>query len=144
MKNIICILIAVFFFVSDCNADARVLEQLRSRAIAKAKAKSAVLKNKKLKKKVKQASCISNDTKPKVIPAKEIATRDELDIKNNLAYLPNGDEPFTGKHEQYHSNGKKYIETHYKGGKRDGLLIVWDEYEHKVGQLSYIDGEPLE
>jgi antitoxin component YwqK of YwqJK toxin-antitoxin module len=143
MKNIICIL-ALFFFISDCSADARVLEQLRSRSSVKAKARSAVSKHKKLKKKVRQASCISKETKPKAIPVKEIATRDELDIKNDLAYLPNGDEPFTGKHEQYHSNGKKYIEIHYKAGKRDGLLIVWDEYEHKVGQLSYMDGEPLE
>lgn len=148
MKNIVCILLAIFFFISDCSADARVLEQLRSKssakASAKAKAKSAVLKNQKLKQKVRQTSCTPQETKPKVIPAKEIATKDELDIKNNLAYLPNGDEPFTGKHQQYHSNGKKYIETHYKGGKRNGLLIVWDEYEHKVGQLSYMDGQPLE
>ncbi|HEY8034572.1 MAG TPA: hypothetical protein VIF37_03165 [Methylobacter sp.] len=143
MKNIICIL-ALFFFIADCSADARVLEQLRSRSSIKAKAKSAVSKNKKLKKKVRHASCISKETKPKAIPVKEIATREELDIKNDLAYLPNVDEPFTGKHEQYHSNGKKYVETHYKEGKRNGLLIVWDEYEHKVGQLSYIDGEPLE
>lgn len=142
MKNIICIFLAVFFFISDCSADARVLEQLRSRSIAKARAKNAALKHKKLKKKV--ASRVSKEIKPKVMQPKEIATRDELDIKNDLAYLPNGDEPFTGKHQQYHANGKKYIETHYKGGKRDGLLIVWDEYEHKVGQLSYINGELLE
>lgn len=142
MKKIICIL-AVFFFIADCSADARILEQLRAKSSAKAK--SVAAKKKKSKKKVSpQQSCISKSTKPKAIPFKEIVTREDLDIKNNFAYLPNGDKPFTGKHQQYHSNGKKHVETTYKDGKKNGLLTVWDEYEHKVGQLSYVNGEQLE
>lgn len=134
MKNIICIL-ALFFFISDCSADARVLAQLRAKSSAKAK--SVVSKTKKSKKNVRHVNRVLKKTTPK-----PIITKKDLDIKNDLAYLPNEDKPFTGKHEQYHSNGKKYIETNYKEGKRNGLLTVWDEYEHKVGQLSYIDGEP--
>jgi len=140
MKNIILILAAIFF-ISDCSADARVLEQLkRSKAKASAKAKSSVAKNKKPKNKVRHDNCIVKNTKPK----EETVTKKDLDIKNDLAYLPNEDKPFTGKHEQYHPNGKKYIETNYKDGKKNGVLTIWDEYEHKVGQLSYIDGEQLE
>lgn len=134
MKKIIFILAAIFF-ISDCSADARVLEQLRAKASAKAK--HAASKIKKSKKKAKHENCIVTNTKPK-----EIATKEDLDIRNDLAYLPNDEKPFTGKHEQYHSNGKKYIVTNYKDGKKNGLLIMWDEYEHQIAQLSYIDGEP--
>ncbi len=136
MKKIIFILAAIFF-ISDCSADARVLEQLRrSKVKASAKAKNAVSKIKKSKKKAKHENCIVTNTKPK-----EIATKEDLDIRNDLAYLPNDEKPFTGKHEQYHSNGKKYIVTNYKDGKKNGLLIMWDEYEHQIAQLSYLNGE---
>lgn len=137
MKNIIYIL-ALIFFISDCNADARILEQLKAESSARARNK--VAKSKKPKKKVKKhESRIVKEVKPK-----EIVTKEDLDIKNDLAYLPNDNKPFTGKHLQYHSNGKKYIETHYKDGKKNGPLTIWDEYEHKVGQLNYIDGEPMD
>jgi antitoxin component YwqK of YwqJK toxin-antitoxin module len=136
MKKIIFILAAIFI-ISDCSADARVLEQLkRSKVKASAKAKNAVSKVKTSKKKTRNVNCIPKNTKPK-----ETVTKKDLDIKNDLAYLPNDDKPFTGKHEQYHSNGNKYTETDYKDGKKNGLLTTWDEYEHKVGQLSYFDGE---
>lgn len=136
MKNIIVILAAVFF-IADCSADARVLEQLRAKSYLKAK--NAASKNKNSKKKVRNVNCIPKSTKPK-----ETVTKKDLDIKNDLAYLPNADKPFTGKHEQYHPNGKKYIETNYRDGKKNGVLTMWDEYEHKVGQLSYIDGEQMD
>lgn len=136
MKKIIFILAAIFI-ISDCSADARVLEQLkRSKVKASAKAKNTVSKVKTSKKKTMNVNCVPKNTKPK-----ETVTKKDLDIKNDLAYLPNDDKPFTGKHEQYHSNGNKYTETDYKDGKKNGLLTTWDEYEHKVGQLSYFDGE---
>lgn len=145
MKNIICILVMIFF-ISDCSADARVLEQLiRSKAKASAKAKLNASKNKKPKRKVRhdkhapKDAKLKEDTKPKVI-----VTKEELDIKDGIAYLPNEDKPFTGKHQEYHSNGKKFVETNYKDGKKNGALTVWDEYEHKVGQLNYLDGKPMD
>ena len=133
MKNII-VLLALVFFISDCTADARILEQLRSKSSVKAK--NSVPKIKKLKKKTKHESRIVKNAKPK-----EIATKEDLDIRNDRVYLPKEEKPFTGKHEQYHSNGKKYIVTNYKDGKKNGLLTMWDEYEHQIAQLSYIDGE---
>ena len=150
MKNIIFILV-IAFFISDCGADARVLAEIISQANAKSKA----LKNKKAKKKVKAESTISKHIKPKRIAPnksnvlqdtkpKEIVTSEELEIRNDLAYMPNEDKPFTGKHEKYHSNKKKYIETNYKDGKKNGLLIMWDENEHEIGQLSFINGNQQE
>ncbi len=136
MKNIIFIL-ALVFFASECNADSRVLEQLKAQASHRAK--TSVSKHKKPKKTVKPKRIILKETKPK-----EIVTLEELEIRNDLAYLPNNDTPFTGKHEERHSNGKKYIEIKYKDGKKDGSLIMWDEYEHKIGEINFKDGSQLD
>ncbi len=143
MKNIIFILV-IAFFISDCSADARVLAELISKASAKSK--SSVLKNKKSKKRIKAKRSILKYIKPKEkdTTPKEIVTSEELEIRNNLVYMPNEDKPFTGKHEKYHLNKKKYIEIHYKDGKKNGLLVMWDEYGHKIGQLTFINGNQQE
>ncbi|MGZ5601790.1 MAG: hypothetical protein ACXWFX_14465 [Methylobacter sp.] len=153
MKNIIVIsALAITFFISDyCSADARVLAELMSKA--NAKSRSSALKNKKAHKKIKtdiskhtkhpkianNKSKVSPDNKPK-----EIVTSEELEIRNDLAYVPNEDKPFTGKHQEYHPNKKKYIEVNYKDGKKNGLLVMWDENEQKIGQLSFINGSQQE
>lgn len=131
MKNIIFIIFALVFFASECSADSRVLEQLK----AHHRAKTSASKHKKPKKTVKPKRIALKETRPK-----EIVTLDELEIRNDLAYLPNKNTPFTGKHEERHSNGKKYIETKYKDGKKEGSLIMWDEYGHKIGELNFEDG----
>ncbi len=82
---------------------------------------------------------------------KEVVTLQELDIRNDIAYLHNEDKPFTGKYIKYHVNAKngdvagnkedkKYIEINYKDGKKNGLLLMWDESGHKIGQINYKDG----
>ncbi|TAN69303.1 MAG: hypothetical protein EPN17_07650 [Methylobacter sp.] len=149
MKKIIFAL-AVVFFISDCNADARVLAEIL--AARSARAKSSVSRSKLLKKtaKAKKNTAKSKRSKKiigakcsvlKDIKPKDRVTKEDLDIRNNIAYLPNEDKPFTGKYEEYHSNGKKYIEINYKDGKRNGSLIMWDENEHKIGKLNYRDGD---
>ncbi len=136
-------------FISDCNADARVLAEIMSKA--RAKHKHIVSKHKKLKKK----STRSKHIKPKIIAKdktkvitvakpQKIITKEELDIRNDVAYLPNEDKPFIGKHEKYHSNGKKYVETNYKNGKKDGSLILFDEDERKIGEIIYKDGKRMD
>jgi antitoxin component YwqK of YwqJK toxin-antitoxin module len=46
-----------------------------------------------------------------------------IQIKNDVAYLPNENEPFTGKYEEYYStNGQKKSETNYVDGKQNGLF----------------------
>lgn len=140
------------FFISDCSADARVLAEILSKTKA-AKARNIALKQEKLKKKIaarksrlKQLKLkqIAKNKVLKEIKPQEIVTSEELEIRNNLAYLPNKDQPFTGKHREYHPNKKKYIETNYKDGKKDGPLIMWDENEHKIGELSFIKGTQQE
>lgn len=143
MKKIILIVAMVFFF-SNSYADFRVLEQIRAKSHLKAK--SHVSKTKKLKKKTSSESCILQNAKlkKKDIKPQKTVSKEDLEIRNDLAYLPDEDKPFTGTHEEFHSNKKKYIETNYKEGKRDGLLTMWDENERKIGAISYKDGERLD
>ena len=147
MKKIIYIL-SIFFFISDCSADARVLAEIMSKAhkpkmsVAKIKKPKKFVKQKTIVKKIKRPNTVV-DTKNNVvkdIKPKEIVITENLDIKNNVAYLPNNDTPFTGKHITRHPNGNKYIETNYTDGKRNGLLIMLDEKGYKIGQLNFING----
>ncbi len=166
MKNLICFVI-IFLFVAECNADIRVLEQLtlkrnikHKNAVAKSdvpkvKTKSPIVKHKKNK----QKNAIDNRAS-KSVKRKEIVTTEDLEIRNELAYLSNQDKPFTGKHVEYHNivnNGglvgsnqvgdaklgrkdKKYIEILYKDGKKNGPVTMWDENGIKIGVIYYKDG----
>ncbi len=40
-----------------------------------------------------------------------------LEYRNGIAFLPNENEPFTGKYEKHYSTGQKMIETRYIDGK---------------------------
>ncbi len=148
MKKIIYIL-SIFFFISECSADARVLAAIISKthtkpkmSVAKIKKPKKIIKQKISVKKIKRSNTVVDiknnvikDTKPK-----EIVITENIDIKNNLAYLPNKDMPFTGKYITRHPNGNKYIETNYTDGIRNGLLIMLDEKGYKIGQLNFING----
>lgn len=145
-------MVSMVFFISDCSADARVLAEILSKTKA-AKARNIAVKQEKLKKRIEarnnrlkqiRLQKIAKSKALKETEPQEIVTSEELEIRNNLAYLPNKDQPFTGKHREYHPNKKKYIETNYKDGKKDGPLIMWDENEHKIGQLSFTKGSQQE
>lgn len=140
MKKIIFIL-AIAIFSSDCVADARVLAELLAKAKARSKVNAA--ENRKVKKTAKSASSPQKNVKPKQIIAKkpnDLVTSEQLEVRDDLAYLPNQHKPFTGRRKEFHSNKKKYVETDYKDGKKNGALILWDEYEHKVGELTFMNG----
>ncbi len=66
-----------------------------------------------------------------VIPTKtdlkERITKEELDVRNDIIYLPNEDKPFTGVYETYYPNGNKKGASHIKDGKFNGLMTLWDE-----------------
>lgn len=65
-----------------------------------------------------------------------------IQIKNDMAYLPNENEPFTGKYEEYYSsNGQKKSEANYRDGKLNGLFTSWYENGKKKSETSYINGE---
>jgi antitoxin component YwqK of YwqJK toxin-antitoxin module len=65
-----------------------------------------------------------------------------IQIRNEIAYLPNENKPFTGKYEEYYStNGQKKSETNYQDGKQNGLFTSWYENGQKKSETNYIDGK---
>jgi Uncharacterized protein conserved in bacteria len=65
-----------------------------------------------------------------------------IQIRNEIAYLPNENEPFTGKYEEYYStNGQKKSETNYQDGKQNGLFTSWYENGKKENEENYQDGK---
>lgn len=65
-----------------------------------------------------------------------------IQIRNEIAYLPNENEPFTGKYEEYYSrNGQKKSETNYIDGKVNGMYSLWHENGRKKTEINYKDGE---
>ncbi len=170
MYKMICLLL-LFLFAPVCDADIRVLEKLTSKhrvihkaadsksIVAKVQSKSHGLKRKKIKLKSANENRAFKDVKHK-----EIVTSEDLEIRNDIAYLPNQVKPFTGTYYEYHANtgkdisndskqsgssnngrkDKKYIEIIYKDGKKNGPVTMWDENGIKIGVIYFKDGVPVE
>ena len=65
-----------------------------------------------------------------------------IQIRNDVAYLPDENEPFTGKYEEYYStNGQKKSETNYVDGRQNGLFTSWYENGKKEYEENYQDGK---
>jgi len=64
-----------------------------------------------------------------------------IQIRNEIAYLPNENKPFTGKYEEFYSNGKKKSEVNYKEGKFNGLKTGWYENGQKKYTANFKDGK---
>ena len=60
--------------------------------------------------------------------------------RNGLIYLPNQEEPFTGKNLCKYENGQKKIEGNYKDGKKDGKWTEWYENGQIKSERNYKDG----
>lgn len=86
------------------------------------------------------SGCNSNRFLEKIGLEEEITK--VIQIRNEIAYLPNENEPFTGKYEEYYStNGQKKSETNYKNGKQNGLFTSWYENGKKKSETTYMDAE---
>jgi antitoxin component YwqK of YwqJK toxin-antitoxin module len=64
-----------------------------------------------------------------------------IQVRNGIVFLPNENEPYTGKYEEYDSDGHKRAEETYKDGKLNGLLILWYENGQKTMEIKYKDGK---
>jgi antitoxin component YwqK of YwqJK toxin-antitoxin module len=61
--------------------------------------------------------------------------------RNGLVYLPNQEEPFTGKNLCKYENGQKKVEGHYKDGKEDGKWTWWYENGQIQSEANWKDGK---
>lgn len=64
-----------------------------------------------------------------------------IDVRNGIAYLPNENEPFTGKYEAYYSSGKIKGEMNFKDGQSNGLATLWYENGQKKSEISFKAGK---
>ena len=83
--------------------------------------------------------CDSNGFLEKIGLKEKISTVTQT--RNELAYLPNSDEPFTGKYVTYYLNGQKKTEINYKEGKRNGLTTGWYENGQKESETNFKEGK---
>ena len=88
----------------------------------------------------------------------------ELEFREDIAYLKGSDTPYTGKYfafwnngnknkgnykdgkeeglqTYWHKNGQKKVEENYKNGKQDGLTVWWHENGQKSSEVNYKDGK---
>jgi uncharacterized protein YceK len=72
---------------------------------------------------------------------KTICSDKEFQTRNGLVYLPNQEEPFTGKNICKYENGQKSEEGNYLDGKRDGKWTWWYENGQKWVEANYKDGK---
>ena len=76
----------------------------------------------------------------------KVVSRDKLQFREKggrkLAYLPNQENPFTGKVVDFHPNGQKILEGNYKNGKVNGLWTAWLKNGQKSREENYKDGKP--
>ena len=70
-----------------------------------------------------------------------ICWQKEYQIRNGLVYLPNQEEPFTGKNLCKYENGQIESEKNYKDGKLDGKLTTWYSDGLKSLEGNYKDGK---
>jgi antitoxin component YwqK of YwqJK toxin-antitoxin module len=82
--------------------------------------------------------CGSNKFLEKKASKDEITN--EIQIRDRIAFLPNENEPFTGKFEEYYSSVQKEHETTYLHGKQNGLSTWWYNTGQKWIEDHYIDG----
>ena len=69
----------------------------------------------------------------------KIVSSEDLDTNMGITLFEG--KPFSGICVDYHSNGKRRTESHYKNGRADGLWITWDVTGQISKNFRYENGE---
>ena len=59
----------------------------------------------------------------------------------NIVFLPNDTDAYTGKYLCKYGNGQKKREGRYKNGKLDGKWTAWHESGQKESEVNYKNGK---
>ena len=70
-----------------------------------------------------------------------ICSEKEGQTRNGLVYLPNQEEPFTGKNLCKYDSGQKANEGNFKDGEKDGKWTWWYENGQKESEGNWKDGK---
>jgi len=71
----------------------------------------------------------------------KVVAEEKLDYKGEVAFYESL--PFTGIGVDYHENGQKRKESHYKGGKEDGPVSFWYQSGQKESEATYKEGRVI-
>ena len=71
----------------------------------------------------------------------QVVNESKLQDRNGVMYIPNEENPFTGRAESFYDNGQKEWEANYKDGKVDGLWTDWYENGQKKAEANWKDGK---
>ena len=74
-------------------------------------------------------------------PEVEGVNVEELERREDIAYLKGSDNPYTGKGYGLYKNGQKKSEGNWKNGKLHGLITEWYENGQKKTQGHFKDGK---
>ncbi len=86
------------------------------------------------------SGCDSNGFLEKIGLKEKITNEIKIGKIEDIVYIQDSDEPFTGKYVEYYSNGNQRCETNYKDGKKNGLATTWHKNGQKESETNYKDG----
>ena len=69
--------------------------------------------------------------------------KEEIEVREGIAYLKGSDTPYTGKAYSLYPNGQKWLEGNYKDGKEDGLWVTLDENGQKMVEVKAKNGKEI-
>ena len=87
------------------------------------------------------AACGGKDeSSTEVKPELKGVSVEEIEPREDLAYVKGSDTPYTGKVFALYENGQKKSEGNFKDGKQEGLFVMWYENGHKEQEKNLKDG----
>ena len=86
-------------------------------------------------------SMIGKEPVAEAKPEVEGVNVEELERREDIAYLKGSDNPYTGKGYGLYKNGQKKSEGNWKNGKLHGLITEWYENGQKKTQGHFKDGK---
>ena len=65
---------------------------------------------------------------------------EQLQIRNEVAYVVNSSDPFTGKVISTYPNGQKKREVSFVNGLSEGVATGWHENGQKEKEITFVNG----
>lgn len=72
----------------------------------------------------------------------QVMNLDNLEVRDNLRYVPEQSEPFSGNAVSYFEDGLQKLQVSFKHGLKHGKEIAWYEDGQLRYVVRYLDGQP--
>ena len=85
-----------------------------------------------------------DESSTEVKPELKGVSVEEIEPREDLAYVKGSDTPYTGKVFALYEKGHKKSEGNFKGGKLDGPSVLWHKNGQKKSEGNFKDGNEVE